>query len=335
MPTIGVNARVLRAIASDAKMLIPRGQTTVPLRVQLKSGKLSFLVRGTCVYHATVNVDTTEVADVVVNFLAISEYIPNEGTVNIDIAGNSGVRVESSAVNLILVPAYSTVDDIDSADYEWKELGNSSIITALHTLSGTGLEGLYSNSPPVEMFGGIAILKYPNIYVQTRAPEIGVNIAMTQECARYVQSFAPKEYAIVSNDTIAFKKYDTVLYVPIKIINKGATCKDVIPEDGERLKLDLSGLLSKLSSMRKLGVDRCDVTLYEEGLCVTVTSNLSSITTPVGNKSSRYLTSFSLPIQLAYIVFRLLGDAYCEILYKEGVLCLRTPTIVIVVHVLN
>lgn len=335
MPTIGVNARVLRAIASDAKMLIPKGQTTVPLRVQLKSGRLSFLIRGTCVYSASMPVDTDEVADVVVNFLAISEYIPTEGTVNVEIAGNSGVRIESSAVTLILVPAYSTVDDIDPADYAWKELENSSIITALHTLSSTGLDGLYSNSPPVEMFGGLALLKYPNIYIQTRAPEIGANIAITQECARYVQSFAPKEYAMVSNDTIVFKKYDTLLYVPIKIINKGATCKDVIPDGGACLKLDLSGLLTKLSSMRKLGVDKCDITLYREGLALTVTSSLSSITTPIGNRESSYLASFALPTQLAYIVFRLLGDAYCEILYKEGVLCLRTPTLVIVVHALS
>lgn len=335
MPTVGVNARVLRAVAYDAKMLIPKGQTTVPLRVQLKSGKLTFIIRSTCTYYAELKVDTEEVADVVVNFLDISDYLPTEGSVNMEIAGNSGIRIESSAVSLILVPAYSTVEDIDSSDYEWKVLENSSIVTALHTLSSTGLDGLYKNSPPVELFGGIAILKYPNIYIQTRAPEIGADIAVTQECARYIQNFAPKEYALVSNDTVVFKKYETLLYVPVKMIHKGSTCKDIIPRDGYVLKLDLSNILSKLSSMRKLGVDRCDISLYESGLCAGVTSNLSSISTSIGNKEGRFLTAFSLPMQLAYIVFKLLGDAYCEILYKEGVLCLRTPTLVIVVHVLS
>lgn len=335
MPTVGVSARVLRAIATDAKMLIPKGQATVPLRVQLKSGKLSFLIRETCTYRASIDVDTDEVADVTVNFLEVSDYIPNEGCVNVDIAGNNGMRIESSAVSLMMVTAYSTVDDVDSTDYSWKELDNSNIVTALHTLAGTGLADLYKNSPPVEMFGGIAILKYPNIYVQTRAPEIGINIAITQECARYIQIFNPKEYAIISNDTIVFKKYDALLYVPVKIINRGTTCKDVIPEGGISLKLDLEGLLPKLSSMRKLNVDKCDISLYREGLTVTVTSNLSYITSPIGNKESEFLTSFSLPMQLAYICFKLLGNAYCEILYKEGVLCLRTPTLVIVVHVLS
>lgn len=334
MPTVGVNARALRAITYDAKMLIPKGQSTVPLRVQLKSGKMIFLIRSTCTYCAELQVDTDEVADVVVNFLDISDYLPTEGSVNVEIAGNSGIRIESSAVSLILVPAYSTVEDVGSSDYEWKALENSSIVTALHTLSSTGLDGLYKKSPPVELFGSIAILKYPNIYIQTRAPEIGADIAITQECARYVQSFAPKEYALVSNDTVVFKKYETLLYVPVKIIHKGTTCKDIIPQGGYSLKLDLGGFLSKLSSMRKLGVDRCDITLYESGMSAGITSNLSSINATVGNKGE-FLTSLALPMQLVYIVFKLLGDAYCEILYKEGVLCLRTPTLVIVVHALS
>lgn len=335
MPTIGVSARVLRAITADAKMLIPKGQSSVPLRVQLKSGELSFLIRGTCIYRASLEVDTDEVADVTVNFIEVSDYIPTEGILNVEIAGNNGVRIESSAVSLIMVPAYSTVEDIDSTDYSWVSLDNSSIVTALHTLSSTGLEEMYKSSPPVEMFSGLALLKYPNIYVQMRAPNVGASIAITQECARYIQRFAPKEYAMVSNDTIAFKKYNTILYVPVKIITGGTTCKDVIPVDGVSLKLNLDGFLPKVSAMRKLSVDKCGISLYKEGMTVTVTSNLSSITTPLGNRSSEYLASFMLPMQLAYICFKLLGNAYCEILYKEGVLCLRTPTLVIVVHALS
>jgi len=316
-------------------MLIPKGQTTVPLRVQLKGGKLSFLVRGTCTYHAAISVSTDEVADVTVNFLEVSEYIPVDATVDVEIAGSSGIRIESNAVCLILVPAYSTVDDIDLPDCSWKSLENSSLLIALHTLAGTGLEGLYKTSPPLEMFGNLALLKYPNIYVQMRAPDLGMSVAMTQECAKYVHKFAPSSYALLSNDTLVFKKYETLLYVPVKCINSGTTCKDLIPEGGVSLRLDLDGFLSRLSALRKLNADRCGISLYNKGLTVSVSVDMSSITTSVGDRESGFLASFMLPMQLAYICFRLLGNSLCEILYKEGVLCLRTPTLVIVVHVLS
>lgn len=334
MPTVGVNARVFKAVTVDAKQLIPRGQSTVPMRVQLKNSSLIFTLRGVCTLRASIDVESDEVADITVNFLNISEYIPSEGEISISLTKGMGMQIESSEVSVVLVPAFSTVEDIDLTDHLWHKLENSSLITSLHTLSSTGLDGLYKKAPPIEIFKKIAVLKYANIYVQARAPELESEISITQECAKIVQSFAPKEYTQISSDTYVFRKYNTLLYVPVKLINGNTTIKDVIRTDGIRVQLDVSGFLNKLTTMRKLGVDVSDVVLCEKGISATATSDLSSITVHCGNKDSKYLSSFKLPMPLLYICFKLIGDALVEILYKEGVLCLRTPTLAIALHVL-
>lgn len=329
----GVQSNIIKAISLNVKSLIPKGEKSIPVRVTVSDGVLSLLVRGVCTYTTSIKVDSDESVDVTVNYMSIAEYIDSSAVSTLEVTP-SGLKFESEGFTSFMVPAYSTIDSLEMPEVEFKSLENSSLVSAMHTLASSGLDGLYKKSVPIEVYNGIAILKYPNIMVQLRAPVMDIKFAMTTECARIVQSFAPKEYAVVSSDTIAFKSYNSILLVPIKIVPDGISVKDVIYEDGFKLRFDTEGFLNKLSTLRKLGIDRSEIILNENSVTVRNSVSMSSIEITLGN-GGKYVTAFNLPTELLYIIFRLVGNAFAELVYKEGVLCLRTQTIAIATHVLS
>ena len=334
MSAVVIPSSVLRGIAYDIKPLIPKGQTTVPLRIALADGRLSFTVKGVCTYEANIKVNDDSVAEITTNYLNIADYLESNGDVTLNI-DNTGIQIRCNSFTSFLIPAYSTVERMSLPDMKFIPFENTSLVSALHTLSSTGLNGLYKKEPPIEIYDKVAILKYPNIFIQTRAPYFSSNISITLECAKIIQAFGPKEYCVAQSDTVVFKKYDSLLAVPVKLVQGGLTIKDVAPTDGYVLRLSLGKFIDKLLLLRNQKVDRADVVLKEKGLSVSVSSRLSSLSVSTGDVSSNYVTSFSIPTALLCICFKLVGDALVEILYKGGTLCLRTPTIAIVVRVLS
>lgn len=323
----------MRGIVNDIKPLIPKGQATMPLRISLSGGILSFTVRGVCNYESKVKVDTDDVAEVTVTYINIADYIKSNSECELDVT-NNGMQISCADFSSFMVPAYSVLEELKLPDIQYKSIENSSLVTALNTLSGTGIDGFYRKSSPIEVYERLAILKYPNIYVQLRAPDMDSSFAITQDCAKIISLFNPKEYAIASSDTVVFKKYDTLLAVPIKLVQPGVSVKDVIKENSYSLKLDVGEFTGKIGTLRKLKVDRADVVLKKAGISATVSAQMSKITVSTGDAESDYVASFALPVDLLHICFRLLGDSLAEILYKEGILCLRTPNIAIAVRVL-
>lgn len=300
----------------------------------MEGGRLSFTVRGVCTYEAGVKVDDNSVAEITANYINIADYLESSGEVRLDI-DNTGMQIRCNSFTSFLIPAYSTVEKLNLGEQKFTPFENSSLVSALHTLSSTGLNGLYRKEPPIEIYDKVAILKYPNVFVQTRAPSLSASISITLECAKIIQAFNPKEYCITQSDTVVFKKYDSLLAVPVKLVQEGLTIKDVAPTEGYSLRLSLGNFIDKLLLLRKQKVDRADVVLKERGLSVSVSSRLSSLTVQTGDVSSNYVTSFSIPTGLLCICFKLVGDSLVEILYKGGTLCLRTPTIAIVIRVLS
>lgn len=330
---ITVKGAELKSILSDIAPLIPSGTKSVPVGVSLSNGVLSFTCMGLCNYEATIQVDSIDGADITIAYTAVHDLIPSNEEVSIRIQAD-GMSVETSKLNRFFRVAYSVVSKLDYKEIPLSPIEGISALSNLRMLVKTQLPNLYKKEPAVDIYDEIAIMKYGNLWLQTRALGLPCKCTFTQECIKVLTSFAPKRYCEISSDTMLFVRGNCRLYVPMKRCTSLVNATTVIPKTDIAVRLNMDKFNDNIKLLKAMGCKNATMTLLQNGLTVYGESAEGSIQLPLGDVNSEFVASFQVPTDLAIICFNMFSGSLLEFLYKDGILCMRNKDLVMVLHVL-
>ena len=328
-----LKSSVLKSLFSDLSSLIPAGAKNVPVGFNLSKGVLRVTCNALCNYEAEISVNSTDTVLVTVLYSSLQDLVSNEGESTLELQ-EMGINVISGDVTRFFKVAHSMVSPIEYGDLNWKTIGSSYAISALRMLAKTPLVSLYKKEPPVDVFNELAILKYPNIWVQARVPGFPCNVTFTQDCIKVISAFSPKQLCMYNNDYVVFGKPGAKLFVPVKMCTDVSTIAQLIPKDGKCVRLGMGKFGNSLRLLKLSGCSRASISMFEKAIVVQGNTEDGNVRLRLGSDESKFFCSFDLPVELLMFCFNLFTDCLVDLIYKEGVLCIRNQDLVLVVRAL-
>lgn len=328
-----VRGSSLKSVLADMATLIPSGTKSVPLGVDVSSGVLSLTCNGTCNCEETIRVDTDVSLSVTISYSAIHDYIPSGEDIHLTVQDN-GISFKSSKIERFFKTAYSVVSKLNYKLPTMNPIDGQNAVHRLTPLVRTQLANIYKKEMPISTHEGIAMLKYPNIWIQVRLPGFPCSCTFTQDCVRTLVSFGPKKYGIYSNDTIVFTRDNATLFVPMRECTELANVSTLLPENPHVVRMYVSPKADIVKLLKMFDCKTIRVTLVEQGCTMSGACLDGSVTIPMGNSDGEYVCSYELPTELLTLILGFFSDTVAEFLYKEGILCVRNQDTAIAVRVL-
>lgn len=328
-----ISGNVLKSVLIDIAALIPSGTKSIPLGVCCHNGYLYITCTGVCNYETKIKVDSVEDSVMTVMYTPSHDLLEREETVELEMQPR-GVSLECQTLTKFYNLAYSLVNRLDYKDVPLRPIEGSGSFARLRTLTKTQLPSLYKNVPPISIYNGTSILKYPNIWIQTRMPGFPCNCVMTQDCVRILATFNPTHYAVYSEDTIVFSRRESRLFVPVKMCDYIPLIGSLLNGEARSVILGLGTFPDKLRQLKLLECKRVYLTLLDGGITVHGDYTDGSTTLVLGDKEGDFISSCQLPTELLMVCFGLFANSRCEIFYKDGILCLRNQDTALAVHAL-
>ena len=330
---LDIKGSTLKSVLSDMATLIPSGSKTVPLGIDLSKGVLTFTCNGQCNCEETVKVNSDESFSITVVYSSISDLIPSGEQVKLTLQ-DSGMSIETSRISRFFRMAYSVVPKLEYTLPTMREIPGVNAVQRLRALTKTQLANMYNREASIEIRNEVAIMKYPNLWMQVRVPGFPCNCTLTQECARTLMTFGPRAFGELSHDTLVFKRDNALLFVPIGLCSDSQAIGSLLLEDMHITRLPVGKFVDNLKMLRSLGCKTARVSMLSMGLTVHGDCTDGSVDVYLGDKESDYLCSVELPTELLLLAVGLFTDTTAEFLYKEGILCLRNQDTAIVLRVL-
>lgn len=332
---VTVNVSDFRSVLNTLHVLVPKGETSMPIGVYVKSEKLTIVCVQGCVYQSEITVDNASEYSITVMYRDISPILPTTGTIELEFTV-TGILVSGEGFDASFPAAYSVVEKFDFSDIKYTEILSYVYHGGLKTILNVGLEKLYGTVSQIAIFDSIALQKLPNIWVQTRATGLQVNAVVDTDHASLLLKFDPTHVSDQYEGVLTFKEKQSVLQIPCKAPQDRSTILGLLDGMEKATRVGIGSYLERLKSVVKFGSkEHCKIAIHDGGIKSTLTHENSSVSITSGNVTTPIIAVVELPIQLWLSILKALGNDHIEILYGGGKLCLRTPFTIIVVRVLN
>lgn len=332
--SIQLKSSTLREIFADLNMLIPAGVSTIPVGLACDNYSLTFTHTGTCNYQNSVEVSEPVSREITVIYTNIRDLIESGQMCTIEFQ-NNGIMLKCGAVTTFLRVAYSAISKfkVNNIDME-TVLATTPSFNLVRRIVKTQLPTIYKKEQPVTIFNEVALMKYQNIWVQTRATGMRFQCTFTQDCLRKLITFEPSKFAKYSDDTILVSRGNALLFIPVKFSDGLQNITELIPTGVNSVRFELGRLGEKLKILKLVNAKSIAFTLLEKGLKLQGDSAENSVSISLGDSDSAFTAGFRLPTNLGLMCLQMFSEGVVEMIYKEGVLCMRNSELVIVVRVL-
>lgn len=333
---VSVGTFVLRKALGDISPLFPSGTHTVPVLFQLRGNALLMACTTGCLYINTLSVSNTdnESWEATVVYKNLLDFLPKDGSVTITHAP-FGLNFRGEGCSIDLPVGYSIITPPEIPNGDYADVTSNGYVSGLRYLIGMNLGTLYAADKPINLYGDIAVLKYPNIQIQVRTPGLGLFATLAVEHVRLLMRFEPEEWYTNNVDMLVLKRKQAYLELPMEPISEENKFVELLAGMSDPITLDFEHYLDKLRSMQKTSArGRCKLVLRESGLTTSVSHENITISTTMGDEESKVVSTLYMPMDLWLAMVRAAGSGKAQVLFREDVLCLRTQAIIIVVRAL-
>lgn len=333
MSSISVGARALKNCLAQIAPLVPKGTLYIPLGLHVHNNVLVITCLQGCVFQSHIPVSSNNVESISVLYKDITTLLPGSGEITLEFATNF-LELTASGVSVLLYSSYGVVPEQEFEEYRYSDITNTDYLRNFRAMLGMNLDSIYKAVKPVNIYGRVSLLKYPNTIVQVRTTGIPFECTMDIEHVKMLLRFAPTK---VCKDgyVLTFINDSAVLQLPCKDNVSGNTFTDMLDDMGEPVTLNVEGYLEKVRNLSKaLPKGRCELKVYENGLGTKVTSDNTSASIFTGEDTGEVLKVMHLPMQVWLAFLKALGNETIQVLVGGEKLCLRNNTMVILTRVL-
>lgn len=331
-----VNVAYLHRIFEVLRVLIPKGDSEMPLGIHVSKGEIVFTCTQGCLYKSTIPINDVDfVSSTTVLYRDILPLLNSSGELLIEF-NPTFVSISGDGFEVSLPSAFSVIEDVDLSKAVYKELTSSLFLNGIKSIVDIGLEKIYGKSSPITVYNEIAIQKYPNVWVQTRANGMPANVMIDAMYLRLLLRLNPTHVSSDITGTLVFKSKQSLLQIPCKAVVDKVMITTLLNGMESCIKISIGSYTDRLRNIAKFGTsDYCKVYIYEEGLGTSLSNNNVTLKVTRGNCQSPVVGAFEIPIQLWLAILKGGGSEVIEILYGGDKVCLRTPFTIIVTHVLR
>lgn len=328
-----VHSSDLISILRDLTALIQKGGSTLVIGITTKDSEMKFTVNSGVAYTAVIPASETIPVDISVVYTPMEDFIPQDCVVTLDV-GNSNATFSSTDFRVTLEHAYSVTVPVEvPEDCEWHSMENfHHALPGLKALVSTGLSTYYKREQPVNIYGNVSAVFYPNIRLQVRTIGIDFKATLPADHCRLLITFIPESYSILG-DWIYFRRDRRVLVLPYRPPASQNMIPDIVAQMASPVTLTKGEYPHKVQVLAKMKFTRLTIVIYEQGIVTQSFGKSTTVSIPLGDVNGVPIVSFIVPVDLWNICVKLIKSDTLQILYnKEGVLCLRTTAETIVLR---
>lgn len=332
---VSVDAYKLRKCLQYLAPMFPKGTTEITIGLNLSKGKLTLTCTTGCVLQAIFDVDSQDTATAtVIYYTTIGSFLPGEKNINIEFLP-TGVILSGDGFEVTLPMGYSTVTTYDFGDVKnVKEITTKAYQENLNTLLSMNLDKLYSKVKPVTIYENLAVIKYPNTWVQTRSTGLSFVGSLDPDHVKLLCKFEPKRLSAADANSLWLQNDVATLRLPCNTNCEENNFASMLDKLGEPVTVSITGFVEKLRNAAK-----CDpkgstkIALYPEGFKASLGAGNVSMSIKVGDCSDSVIAVMHIPTQMLLAFTKAMGSGTVQILYGGDLLCLRNQSMVILTRV--
>lgn len=327
-----VAAKDLRACLEDLRPLFGKGTNLIPVLFKIKDDVLTVCCTSGCIYKnklKVVNENNTS-AEITALYRNILDFLPKSGDIKIDIA-SFGLILTGDGTSIQLPVGYSLITEPESRDLPFVPIDAKTFPIGIHSLINIGLAGIYKIEKPLNIYGDITTLKYPNVIAQARTPGLKIGVNITQDFAKLFARFNPDSIYSNEVDSIVLKRGNATLEIPAEPLIESNDFLQYMEGLSKPLRLDIEHYVDRLRNMNNLGnAIRAKIVLFDDGLRVQAGHDNMHISYDLGGCTGTISKVFYLPMVLYMSIIKALGNTTIEVLYGKETICFRSPSLIII-----
>lgn len=327
-----IEARALRSCFEDLRPLFGKGNNLIPVLFKIKNDKLTVCCTSGCIYlnKLAINNENNVSSEITAQYRNILDFLPKSGMLNLNIEAY-GLLISGEGTEIKLPVGFSLITEPEQKNITFTPVESQNFRVGLTSLMNVGLSTIYKVEKPINIYGNLSTLKYPNVVMQARTPGLPIGVTITQDFAKLVARFVPE--AIYSNniDTLILKRGDAYLEIPAEPLHEENDFLKHMIGLSEPIRLDVEHYVDRLRNMNSLGNNvRAKVSFYTKGVRVTAEQDNVAIVSDLGECYSELCKVLYFPMVLYMSMIKALGNTTVEFLYGKEIICLRSPSLIII-----
>ena len=333
--SVVVNTRVLRPILATLSRLVPSGSTTIPIGIHVKDGMMTIVCVQGCLFQRAITVEDTDILyDATVIFRDVTALLEGEDAVEFQLMP-VGVSLKTASLHVTFPMGYSTVELQQFPTAGYKTIQGVGYHEGLRVFKRAALDKLEKRAMSIKLDNGVALQKYPNVWIASRVSGMPINAVFEAEHIQLIDWFSPTEVYTEAPGSIVLKNKDGYLQIPCTAVNDTTKITDLMQDLSEPVRVKVTDYMDKLTSaQRMLAQSMCHVTVTSDGFLTRCSAENISVELKVGECSGAVIEAFDVPIQLWISTFKAINSDVLEILVGGGKVCLRTAEIIMLLRVL-
>ena len=327
-----IDVKVLRSCLEDLRPMFGKGNNLIPVLFKVKGNTLTVCCTSGCVYvnKLPITNESGISTELTAQYRNILDFLPKLGIVNLAIE-SYGLVISGEGTQIQLPVGYSIITEPESYNVSFIDVDARTFPVGINSLLNIGLSGIYKVEKPFNIYGNISVIKYPNVIAQARTPGLSVGVTLTQDYAKLLSKFNPDKVYSNGVDSLVLKRDSATLELPAEPLKEENDFLKYMEGLSVPIRLNVEHYVDRLRNMNNLGNNvRAKITIFDDGVRVTAEQDNVSIAYDLGDCSGKLQRVFYLPMLLYMSVVKALGNTTVEFLYGKEILCLRSPSLIII-----
>lgn len=330
---IELNAKDLKQCFNSISLIAAKGSQLTPVSLKLADNKLIFTCLQGCVVQTYIEVPYDEKIEMVFMYYDVTPILPSIDSVFLEIESEQ-LTISGPTFSCAFPMGFGDATCYDFSDCTYTKFGDVKYLDGLKTVMGMGLDKLYGKDVPLSVYGDVTVLKHACCYVQTRTIGLPFTAQIEAVHAKILTKLLPWEVSTSQQDTLVFRKQNTILQIPCRYGIPGNNFTEFLKGMVPKCKITLGSSFLRLRDMSKVSTKtKCSLIGYKEGLSVTLSVENANSSIIIGKDDGDIQFVFDLPIQVILTFIKALGSGVVEILTGGDLICFRTQSLIILVRV--
>lgn len=335
MSTTTVNQQELKVVLESLTPLFPQGSKEIPVGFHFSGYQLTIVCLQSVVYQAQLELQESLTSYCTIMYNNIAPLLEKTGFVKLEVTPVSLI-IHGGDFDVEFPFGYSNVEEQDIPSEGYKPITQSMYYTGFRAILNIGLDKLYKLDPPIQLNEGIAVQKFPNVWLQVRTPGLPICTTIDRTHLKLIQNFNPQAVCDEVPGVLTFMNRNAVLQIPCKAANSSSSVTDLLSDMDSEITLRLGNYYERLNVATKVsGNTPCKISIREDGITTTVMSNGVQVSLSCGANEGEFLNAVQLPLQLWMAFLKGIETNTFQILVGGDKICLRTQNLIIVTHVLR
>lgn len=317
-----LDAKPVKAMFANIKPILRNSMDGGIIGFSLDKNVLTVTCKNGIIFEQRFPCDAIGPLMVTVLYRDISELLPNQGTVTLDLS-EKYVHLMSESFTTTFLAAYGEVRPYTRRIAEYKPCKASMYKTLASAFSELGaVAKSLKRESSVLLMPGRAICKYPTIWLEVA--HNGLTTSMSVKDLRTIANFNPKSYGY-TNEAVEFVNGNSLIVFPVVPVGECKTCKDVIVNPRDPKQLAILDTLETLQSFTRAVQGPCKLTFYSDGYSVQYKSQEVEMTIRMGNCSGECYYTLDTYTEYLGMLFRLTSGRATHLYVGENAVMFEVP----------